>query len=228
MLARLITQSLGMANYWFGPDDELDAALILSGYVNLQPQGRYCFQTTYINSRFPEYSKYSNRNKIIFVLRNPFSVIYSMLYNWKIQPLNSLFTSSGVTSLTGYHKWLYKFFGMAGIKKLDRACFSYNGKVSQLYYLKEILGPDQLMVVDYNDIVLNVELLPKIYDFIQLEYYPSYLEKISTTSIKKVDKLSKREYSTISKLSLPIYYDLRDLLPNVYLVALVYSTWIGV
>jgi ligand-binding sensor domain-containing protein len=42
-------------NYWFGRDDELDAALILSGHVDHQQNGRYCFQTTYINECFREY-----------------------------------------------------------------------------------------------------------------------------------------------------------------------------
>ena len=31
MMSRIITQSEGMVDYWTGPDDELDAALILSG-----------------------------------------------------------------------------------------------------------------------------------------------------------------------------------------------------
>ena len=38
MLSRIITQSEGMTNYWFGKDDELDAALILSGEVEYDPE----------------------------------------------------------------------------------------------------------------------------------------------------------------------------------------------
>src|SRR5689334_20455876 len=126
MLTRIITQSDGMTNYWFGPDDELDAALILSGYVNHQPQGRYCFQTTYINKYFQEYFEHGGGHKIIFLLRNPLSVVYSMLYNWSDYALNLLFNLCGVNSLTGRHKWLYKYVGIASVNKLYRACFAYN------------------------------------------------------------------------------------------------------
>lgn len=211
MLTRVITQSDGMAKYWFGPDDELDAALILSGYVDYQPQGRCCFQTTYINDRFHEYSEHGDEHKIIFLLRNPLSVVYSMLYNWNDYALNLLFNLCGINSLTGSQKWLHKYVGIAGVNKLYRACFAYNGKISQLYHLKKTLNSGRLMIVDYDDLVLNKNvILPKIYDFVHLDYAPDYSDKILAESLKKMDKLSKREKSTISRLCLPIYYDLRQ------------------
>lgn len=215
MLTRILTQSTGMVNYWFSPDDELDAALILSGYVDHQPQGRYCFQTTYVNQRFHEYYEHRKNYKIIFVLRNPLSVIYSMLYNWKDHALNRLFRFCGVESLSGYQKRLYKYVGMQGVSRLHRACFAYNGKVSQLYDLRKNLGYDNLMVVDYNDVVLNKEvLLPHIYEYVQMEYIPEYSDKILSKSVEKKDKLSKRERSTVSKLCLPVYNDLKKFCPT--------------
>jgi len=60
MLLRLITQSEGMVNYWFGRDDELDAALILSGFEPHTPHGRYSFQTTYLNECAHEYYDHVN------------------------------------------------------------------------------------------------------------------------------------------------------------------------
>jgi Holliday junction resolvasome RuvABC ATP-dependent DNA helicase subunit len=38
-----------MVDFSSGEDDELDAALILAGFVEHTPRGRYCFQTTYLN-----------------------------------------------------------------------------------------------------------------------------------------------------------------------------------
>jgi hypothetical protein len=217
MLTRVITQSAGMVNYWFGPDDELDAALILSGYVDHQPEGRYCFQTTYVNQHFHEYYEHSKGHKIIFVLRNPLSVIYSMLYNWKDHALNRLFNFCGVANLSGSYKWLYKYFGINGVSKLYRACFAYNGKVSQLHDLKKRLGSDQLLVVDYDDIVLNKNvLLPKIYEFIQLDFAPKYSDLILSKSVEKKDKLSKKERSTVSRLCLPVYYDVKKFCDNTH------------
>jgi hypothetical protein len=79
-LSRLITESEGMTNFWFGQDDELDAALILAGRVQCENQGRHCFQTTYIDDNYHEYFDHKNY-KMIWVIRNPYSVVYSMLNN---------------------------------------------------------------------------------------------------------------------------------------------------
>ena len=80
ILSRVLTQSEGMVEYSFGKDDELDAALILSGRVEHEPAGRYCFQTTYLNNCVQEYFAHSEY-KLVWALRNPFSVVYSMLHN---------------------------------------------------------------------------------------------------------------------------------------------------
>ena len=81
ILSRVITQSDGMVNYPSRPDDELDAALILSGVEEHESRGRYCFQTTYLNECYTEYFRDEYDYKLIWVLRNPFSVVYSMKYN---------------------------------------------------------------------------------------------------------------------------------------------------
>ena len=88
ILSRIIAQSEGMTNYFRDIDDELEAALILSGYKQLPPTGRYCFQTTYLNENYYEYFNIGESHKIIWVLRNPYSVICSMLHNWRNYALN--------------------------------------------------------------------------------------------------------------------------------------------
>ena len=75
ILSRIITRSDGMVDYWFGRDDELDAALILSGHVWHSPVGRYCFQTTYLNECYEEYFQCDLNQKIIWMIRSPYSVI---------------------------------------------------------------------------------------------------------------------------------------------------------
>ena len=98
-LARAVTRSEGMTNYWFGPDDELDAAMILSGCVPHGPRGRYCFQTTYINERWREYLDHPGRFRMVWVLRNPRSVVYSMLNNWGRFAFEELFKYCGADGL---------------------------------------------------------------------------------------------------------------------------------
>ncbi len=46
MLAKVITESEGIRNFWFGVDPCMDGGLLLSGYLPHEPVGRYCFQTT--------------------------------------------------------------------------------------------------------------------------------------------------------------------------------------
>ncbi len=215
-LARTITQSDGMVNYWFGPDDELDGALILSGYVDHEPLGRYCFQTTYINECYHEYYDHPNGHKIVWVLRNPFSVVYSMLFNWYDYGLNGLFGACGVPRLTGTDAWLYRLLGVQGVNRLRRACWAYNGKTSQLFDLQQHLAQDALMVVEYDDLVTRKEVvLPAIYDFINLKYQYKYADKIHAKSLSKADRLDRREAATIRSLCQPVYDKAKSLITNI-------------
>ncbi len=174
MLSRIITKSEGMVNYWFGHDDELDAAIILSGYVDHKPAGRYCFQTTYLNENYHEYFEH-NGYKIIWILRNPYSVVYSMLNNWKRFALNELFQGCASDLLDNKEKRRYELFGIWSISRLKRACFSYNAKTSQVFELKKRLGETTILVVDYDELVLNKEqVLSAMYTFTNMPYKPEY------------------------------------------------------
>ena len=201
LLSRIINESDEITKYWFGPDDELDAALILSGYVEHEPQGRYCFQTTYVNECYHEYFKYNNRHKIIWVLRNPFSVIYSMLYNWNDGSLNELYRSCGEHIISGRDKWISSIIGETGISRLRKACWAYKGKSSQIFELYNMLGESSLLMIDYDDLVKNKErVLRKIYRFVNLYYRPRYTEDIHSKSLKKTQYLSHRELEVVKEL----------------------------
>ena len=212
MLSRLITQSEGMVNYWFGRDDELDAALILSGFVPHTPRGRYCFQTTYLNECVCEYYDHMKGHNIIWVLRNPFSVIHSMLHNWRNFALNELFEACGVHLLNEKEKRFYKWFGVWGISRLKQACLSYNGKVSQLFDLTRRLKRDAIIIVDYDSLVSKKnDILPLIYRFVDLTYKSKYAEMIHSESLRKSNLLSKREYAFIERMCMPIYNEAKKL-----------------
>lgn len=199
MLARIITQSEGMVNYWGERDDELEAALILSGQIAHSPRGRYCFQTTYLNNCYREYYEHlSSGFKLIWVIRNPFSVVFSMLNNWVPWALDDLFLSCGKAQLRGFDRWRYALFGLSGVSPLRRACYSYLGKTSQLLELRAQLPDQNMIVVDYDDLVSHKrELLPEIYRFIKLPYRAEYSETIHSESLKKSSELSDRELSRV-------------------------------
>jgi len=206
MLARIITQSKGMVNYWFGPDDELDAALILSGYTTPPSQGRYCFQTTYLDECYHEYYEHEGNFKIIWLIRNPYSVVYSLLYNWSPSALDGTFQKCAAHQLTGLDGYLYQLIGLRSISRTRRACELYKAKTLQLFELFDSFGNDKLFIVDYDELVLQKDkLLPQIYYNIDLAYTPEYSQQIHSKSVDKKSKLSTKEKKLIKSIAEPIY-----------------------
>jgi hypothetical protein len=206
MLTRIINLSDELTKYWFGPDEELDSALILSGYVDHRPEGRYCFQTTYVNRAYYEYYYQENQFKLIWVLRNPVSVIYSMLNNWHDFSLGVLFSLCGAPRLAGFDALRFRLIGEKGLSKLRRACWAYNGKVSQLFELMRNIEPDKLIVIDYDDLVINKEsVLPKIYSSLDLGYKREYAERIHSKSVDKGKLFRQRDLALVYSLCEPIY-----------------------
>jgi len=215
ILARIIIQSEGIVNHWVSEDDELDAALILSGYVDHKPNGRYCFQTTYLNECYLEYSKQIKNQKIIFLLRNPQSVVYSMLYNWRSFAFNELFRAVGESSLTEKEVLRFSRFGIYSIPGIKRACYAYNGKISQVFKLFKIFDNDQLLIVDYDDLAKDNEKgIDDIFRFLNLEYKNGNNLKIHSASINKADKLSDRKKDIIKTICDPLYLNAKKLITS--------------
>lgn len=210
-LSRVMTTSDGMVNYWFGIDDELDAALILAGVVNHSPRGRYCFQTTYLNECYPEYFRNKGKYKLIWMIRNPLSVVHSMLNNWSRFAFNELFDSCGLALASEEVQQNYRKYGKCAIPRVQRACLAYNGKASQLFDLLRNLDNDQILVVDYDFLVENkTKILPEIYDFVGLQYRKEYCEQIRSDSLNKAASLSTVECSVVEQLCNPVYEQLKS------------------
>lgn len=211
ILAKIIAESEGMVDFQFGKDAELDAALILSGRVQHREKGRYCFQTTFVNDSFPEYFEHSNY-KLVWIIRNPVSVVYSMLYNWKSAALKRLFRHCGRPYLSASEKSKYERFGILAIPPIKRACYSYNAKVDQLKVISENLDSQTLLVVDYDEIALNKEkLLPYVYNFIGLDYQEQYAGKIHSKSTEKFKKFTDAQRAVIGDMCLPYYEEAKKL-----------------
>lgn len=205
MLARVITQSDGMVNYWFSQDDEHDAANILAGRVAHRPMGRYCFQTTYLNERYLEYAEHPG-HYLVWVLRNPQSVVHSMLYNWKDFALNELFLACGYPWMDHGDRVRFQRFGITGIPRTRRAAYAYTGKVSQLIDAKRAYPSERMVVVEYDQLVQNKEeLLPKLYDRIALPFRPEYAAPIRAGSLKKKEGLSLDEVRSVAAICTPVY-----------------------
>ncbi|MFC1884630.1 hypothetical protein ACFL2O_07655 [Thermodesulfobacteriota bacterium] len=184
----------------------MEGALILAGEAPHEPRGRYCFQTTYVNECYHEYFEKKNGHKIIWVLRNPFSTIYSILDHWSRSGLFELFEAYGSPDLSGRDLKLHKLFGRHGLSHLKMACLAYNEKISQLFELVDNLPDGTIKVVEYDALVKRKnDVLPVIFKFIDLPYDNDCAELINRKSVEKKDRLSSRKRRIIEKMSAPIY-----------------------
>jgi hypothetical protein len=213
-LANVLTQSDGMVNYYVSKHGELDAALILSGIVPHQAHGRYCFQTTYVNECYHEYFEPNLRFKMIWVIRNPLSVIYSMTHNWKDFALNDLFRTSGVKCMEEGIKRTLSSWVPGIVPQIDRACYAYIGKTLNVFELMDKLGPDTLAVVDYDHLVLyKTRILPRLYEFVNLPYHEKYADALNPRSVSKAQQFSSEQKSRIEALCQPVYQRALELVP---------------
>jgi hypothetical protein len=203
-LSRLLKRADGIVDHTFGHDDELDAALLLAGYATRATDGRHCFQTTYLNDRFGEYYEHGGF-RLIWMLREPRSVVYSMLYNWKRGALNRLFDACGAAVLAESDEpatlgrlWL-------GPSRLAKATASYAAKTAQTFELAERLG-DRMAVVDYDELVANKErLLPELCAFAGVRYDQTLAAGLHARSVDKRNRLAARDAEYVDKHCLAIY-----------------------
>jgi hypothetical protein len=202
-LARLLKRAHGMVDHTFGDDDELDAALLLSGHVSRDTTGRFCLQTTYLNDRVHEYFEHSNF-RLIWMLREPRSVVNSMLHNWRRGALNRLFDACGAEVLSQMKPdaargaWL-------GPTRLDKACASYVAKTSQTFELVERLG-SRVAVVDYEELVSHKdELLPQLCEFAGLKYEPRLGDMLHARSIGKSLRLGASAVEHVDQFCKNVY-----------------------
>ena len=202
-LARLLKRADGMVDHAFGHDDELDGALLLAGYASRGTKGRHCFQTTYLNDRVHEYFEHSDF-RLIWMLREPRSVVHSMLNNWKRGALNRLFDACGADVLARdpapslRTTWL-------GPSRLAKACSSYVAKTAQTFELRARLE-SRIAVVDYDELVANkASLLPKLCEFAGVAFSQRLVEGLHARSIVKRDRLGTRDAEYVDRLCASVY-----------------------
>ena len=201
-LARLLKRANGMIDHAFGHDDELDGALLLAGHATRGTDGRHCFQTTYLNDRVREYFEH-REFRLIWMLREPRSVVYSMLNNWKRGALNRLYDACGAEVLAQADPsvasaWL-------GPPRLAKACASYVAKTAQTFELRERLG-ERIAVVDYDELVANKKvLLPKLFEFVGVPYDARLGDGLHARSIVKREHVSARDAEYVDRFCSAVY-----------------------
>ncbi len=209
-ITRLFKRTPGIADCDFGHDDELDGALLLSGYVERFTSGRHCFQTTYVDDRFTEYFEHG-AFRLIWLLREPRAVVYSMLHNWKGQALNRLYAACGATKLDPHASQRRQLGGWIGPSRLDKACASYVAKTEQTAALAAQLGA-RIVIVDYDDLITHRDkLLPQLFEFAGEPFDRELLRHLHGKSVRRGDKLTAREAAHVDEICMPAYLAARKL-----------------
>jgi hypothetical protein len=213
-LARLLKRAEGFVDHAFGHDDELDGALLLAGHVSRTTAGRHCFQTTYLNDRFDEYFERDDF-KLVWMLREPRSVVYSMLHNWRRDALNRLFDACGAEVLearqqqTGQRTQLGS--RLLGPSRLTKACASYVAKTGQTFALAERLG-ERMAIIDYDELVAHKHsLLPQLCTFVGARYEPKLADTLHDRSTGKRNLFSARDASYVDEFCAATYHRARAL-----------------
>lgn len=209
-LTRLLKRTERIVDARFGADDELDGALLLAGQVERLADGRHCFQTTYLNDRFPEYFDH-DRFRLIWILREPRSVIRSMLHNWKRAALDRLYAACGDTGSVNSRDRRRLLRQWIGPSRLDKACASYVAKTAQPFILREQLGR-RMLIVDYDDLVSHSEtLLPEVCEFAGVPFDTRLLGHLHKRSLHNRDRLPEWQVSRIDAACSRVYTDARAL-----------------
>jgi Sulfotransferase domain len=215
MLTRIIARSKGFQQFALTHDDELDAALILAGYVDVPKHRRYCFQTTYLNERYREYACLREHQRLIWVLRNPFSVVRSMVYNWKRFALNELYEDVGAARATSQRLRRAKAPWPFGPSPIEKACLAYSAKTSQVFAIQALVRPHQLLILEYDALVRDpARRLRRVFEFIDEPYQDTYASFVRQDSIHKADRLSRRATQVIEAYALPTYKECLALAPD--------------
>jgi hypothetical protein len=209
-LARLLKRADGIADHCFGADDELDGALLLAGYVARQADGRHCFQTTYLNDRYTEYFEHDDF-RLIWMLREPRSVVHSKLQSWKRSGSKRSFDDREAKALDRDGVRGARAGGSSGYSRLDKACAAYVAKTEQTFALRERLGA-RMAIVDYDDLVAHREvLLPQLCEFADVPYDPELTRQLHGKHARNSDRLAAWEARHVDDLCAEVYRKARSL-----------------
>lgn len=214
MLTRLIAGAQGFRPLKLTHDDELDAALALAGYVDLPHGTRYCLQTTYLNERYEEYSRLGPQHRLLWVIRNPHSVVHSMVHNWRRWALDELYHATRADALAYEPRLERTSRWPLWVSRVDMACSAYVGKSSQILKISRMVPPGQLLMVEYDEMVqAPSRWLPVIFGFIGAPYDSACAAAIRSDSVTKAQRSSETVRAKLEALAMPTYREclrLRD------------------
>ena len=208
MLTRVIAGSRSFQRFRPTHHDELDAELILAVYVNVPNDRRHCFQTTFLNERYADYAAISPYKRLIWVLRNTYSVVHSMLRNWKRFSANELYESCGASRANSRRLNRATLSWQLVPSRIKKACLSYSAKTAQILAIQRQLLVDQLLIVNCDATVRSApQSLKCTFAFFGEAFNQLYASSVHLSSVCKADRLLEQMRQMIDEICLPISRD---------------------
>jgi len=198
LLGKVLAGAEGFGHFEFAQFPELSAALILSGTIEGELAARAVFQTTYLDDRWREYEGIQVDQRIIWVLRNPESVITSMLYNWPEFAVNATVRRCGWEELSLGQRRRMMWLGAWSVPRIERACAIYREKLAQLSQLQQSMPAERLLAIDYDQLVTDPERsIGRVAVFLGTAPGHFDVSSIRQSSQRKAERLSDSQRSII-------------------------------
>jgi hypothetical protein len=138
---------------------------------------------------------------MVWTLRNPQSVVTSMVYNWKRFALDELFLACGFAEMDHVDRVAFLRWGKWGVPPLRRAAYAFVGKVKQLPVLAASLPAERLVVLEYDTLVRGrARWLPVLYQRLGMRYEPRHAELVSERSLGKRDRLTPSQVDEVERI----------------------------
>lgn len=209
-VTKVLASAPEITTFQLGIDNELDGARILAGATDFEPDktSRYCFQVTYLNDSFLKLCEVPTDFRLVWVIRNPYSVVYSMLYNWRASALDQLYRSCAAIPSSHTNDYSHLLAGASKARsRLTKACICYCVRSSQFFDLARDLPNDRLLVLDYDVLVSAPKtILPQVCRFADLTLAESQLGMLHSKSITKAsENFSNTERRLVEEICYPTY-----------------------
>jgi hypothetical protein len=145
------------------------------------------------------------------MLREPRSVVHSLLQSWKRSGSNRSFDARDA-DVVDPKKARRTYVGThGGCSRLDRACASYVAETEQTFALRERLGA-RMAIVDYDDLVAHRDiLLPQLCEFAEIPYDRDLTRQLHGKRARNSARLAAWEARHVDDLCDEVYRKARSL-----------------
>lgn len=190
----------------FSFTEEQTFHFLLNGYILPKIQAQYLvFQTTFINTEVESYYNAPINTKILLLLRNPYSVCHSLIYNFQLLEI-----------VYGYRKNTMieaDFVDNTITTELKMSLEIYRHSIRNALEIISSFNSSRIQVIIYDDAILDLKTtLTKIANFMDTELpQENFIPRSNTDYTTKWRNLSQEYIDLIQHHAVPLWNQVLDL-----------------